>query len=254
MYDHFEIGPLAFEVCDRWGAGVASELETEAVHSAIPTLVMTGQYDPIVPPDFGQAVADELDDATFLVFPGLSHGASGTDCATQIMLAFLDDPSSSLDRTCLSDQSEAPFDLPMEADTAEMEPYSSTVLGLSGMRPVDWSELDPGTFSRGLTGTDSTSLALLALPFGADEALTRLAAQVGLPESPPVLDRFEANGLEWQIYRTEVQGAVMDVALAPRGTASVLVLLTSAASERDALFEQVFMPAVQALELLTPGD
>ena len=254
MYDHFEIGPLAFEVCDRWGAGVASDLETEAVHSAIPTLIMTGQYDPIVPPAFGQAVADELDAATFLVFPGLSHGASGTECATQVMLAFLDDPSSSPDPSCLSDQTETPFDLPVEADTAEMEPFSSAALGLSGMRPVDWSEPAPGTFSRGLTATDSTSLALLALPFSADEALTRLAAQVGASEAPAVVDRFETNGLEWQIYRTEIQGAVMDVALAPSGDTSLLVLLTSGAAERDALFEQVFVPAVQALEHLTGGD
>ena len=44
MWEHFEIGPLTFDVCERWDAGVAPALENEPVVSDVPTLLMTGQY------------------------------------------------------------------------------------------------------------------------------------------------------------------------------------------------------------------
>jgi len=254
MYDHFEIGPLAYEVCDAWGAGAAAARENEPVRSAIPTLIMTGQYDPIVPPAFGEAIAESLEDATFLLFPGLSHGASGTECATNIMLAFLDDPSVTPDAGCLSDPAVTRFTLPAGPEAVEMEPYASEELGLVGLRPKGWAEPAPGTFGRMRSGTDSTSLALLALPFDAEEALARLTANFGLAEPPPVIDRIEANGLEWESYRTEAQGVDIDFALAQADGATLLVVLTSPATERDALYEEVFVPAVEAVMLSSEGD
>jgi len=254
MYDHFEIGPLAFEVCDAWGAGVAEALENEPVRSDIPTLIMTGQYDPIVPPAFGEAIAETLEDATFLLFPGLSHGASGTECATDIMLAFLDDPSGTPDAGCLSDPAVTRFTLPAGPESVEMEPYSSEELGLVGLRPKGWKEPAPGTFGRRRSGTDGASLALLSLPFDTDEALARLTANFGLTEPPPVIDRIEANGLAWESYRTEAQGVDIDFALAQADGATLLVVLTSPATERDALHEGVFVPAVEALTTSTADD
>jgi len=216
---------------------------------------MTGQYDPIVPPAFGEAIAESLEDATFLLFPGLSHGASGTACATQIMLAFLDDPSVTPDTGCLSDPEVARFTLPTGPETVQMEPYNSEALGLSGLRPKGWTESAPGTFVRMRSGTDSASLALLALRFvEAGEALVRLAANFGLAEAPPVIDRLEANGLEWETYRTEAQGIDIDFALAQADDATLLVVLTSPAAERDTLYEEVFVPAVEALMPSSEGD
>jgi hypothetical protein len=215
---------------------------------------MTGQYDPIVPPAFGEAIAESLEDASFLLFPGLSHGASGTACATRIMLAFLDDPSVSPDAGCLSDPEIARFTLPAGPESVEMEPYSSEALGLVGLRPKGWQEPAPGTFGRMRSGTDSTSLALLALPFDAEEALVRLTTNFGLAEAPPVTDRLEANGLEWETYRTEAQGVDIDFALAQADDATLLVVLTSPAAERDALYTEVFVPAVEALTPSAEGD
>jgi hypothetical protein len=254
MYDHFELGPLAFEVCDAWGAGVAEGLENEPVHSEIPTLIMTGQFDPIVSPAFGEAIAESLDNASFLVFPGLSHGASGTDCATDIMLAFLDDPSAALDTGCLSDPVVARFTLPAGPESVEMEPFEDEELGLVGLRPKGWAEPASGTYARMRSGTDQTSLALLTLPFDAREALTRLAANFGLAEPPPVNDQLEANGLAWEAYHTEAQGFAIDFALAQAEGATLLVVLTSPATEREALHEKVFLPAVEALTVSTVRD
>ena len=247
MYDHFEIGPLAFEVCDAWGAGAAETLENEPVRSSIPTLIMTGQYDPIVPPAFGEAIAESLENASFLEFPGLSHGASGTECATDIMLAFLDDPSVTPDAGCLSDLAVTRFTLPVGPESVEMEPFDDENLGLVGLRPKGWAEPGPGTFARMRSGTDNTSLALLSLPLDVDETVARVESQFGLAEPPPVIDRFEVNGLEWRTYRTEVQGAVVDIALTPAAGGTLLVMLVSPAVEHDTLHTEVFLPAVEAL-------
>lgn len=254
MYDHFEIGPLAFATCQRWGAGSAAPRENEPVHSAIPTLIMTGQYDPIVPPDFARDVAASLENATLLEFPGLSHGASGSPCATGIMLDFLDDPAGTLDTGCLADAEIQAFTLPAPEVSVDMEAWQSQDLGLAGLRPAGWQELAPGTFGRMQSGTDSTSLAILSLPFGVDEARSRIATSLGLADAPPVIDRIEANGLAWETYRADVTGATADLALASSDDATLIVILTSAGSERDSLYEQVFLPSVEALRLSSPAD
>ena len=183
MFDHFEIGPLAFEACDSWGAGMAGAAENEPVRSAIPTLIMTGQYDPIVPPAFGEGIAETLENATFLLFPGLSHGASGTECATRIMLAFLDDPEGVPDASCLADDAVAKFTMPTSPGAVEMEPYTSEDVGLAGLRPKGWSEPAPGTYARMLSGTDNTSLALLRLPIDTAATLQRVTQTFGLDRS-----------------------------------------------------------------------
>lgn len=128
-----------------------------------------------------------------------------------------------------------------------MEPYASEQLGLVGVRPAGWAEASPGTFGRGRSGTDSTSLALLALPFDTEEALARLTTNFGLAEAPAVIDQLQANGLEWKAYRTEAQGVDIDFALAYADGATLLVVMTSSAEERDALHQGVFVPAVEGL-------
>jgi hypothetical protein len=65
-----------------------------------------------------------------------------------------------------------------------------------------------------------------------------------------VIDRIEANDLKWETYRTEAQGVEIDFALAQAGGATLLVVLTCPADERDALHQGVFLPAVGALRHL----
>jgi hypothetical protein len=254
MYDHFEIGPLAFEVCDSWDAGVAEARENEPVQSDIPTLIMTGQYDPITSPAFGEAIAGSLENATFLLFPGLSHGASGTGCATGIMLAFLDHPSATIDTGCLSDPAVARFTLPMGPESIELEPFEDEGLGLAGLRPTGWTEPAPGTFARMRSATDQTSFAVLSLPLEVDEALARLAASFGVAEPPPVSDQLESNGLQWKAYRTDAQGYAIEFALAQADGATLLVVLTGPAAELETLHAEVFVPAVEALTTSSPDN
>ncbi|MGB1253047.1 MAG: alpha/beta hydrolase, partial [Candidatus Promineifilaceae bacterium] len=58
------------DVIDR----TAAPLENEAVLSDIPTLILSGAFDPITPPAYGAAVAANLSNSTHLTFSMLSHG------------------------------------------------------------------------------------------------------------------------------------------------------------------------------------
>ena len=176
----------------------------------------TGQYDPIVPPAWGQAAAEALTNASFHVFPGLAHGVMGTPCATRLMLAFLDDPTGELDTSCIEDTPIAPFDVPgATPDETVLEPFRDEALGVEGTRPADWIEAGPGQVARASSATDAASLLLTVLPLGLDEAAVALARSFGLEAVPDPVGEVAVNGRTWMRYATVAQGVSIDYALAP---------------------------------------
>jgi len=95
-------GTGLFATCAIWGAAPADPKENAPVTSDIPTLILSGEYDPITPPEWGQAVADTLNNDRFYIFPGTGHGvATSGDCPLNITLAFMDNPAAELDASCI---------------------------------------------------------------------------------------------------------------------------------------------------------
>jgi pimeloyl-ACP methyl ester carboxylesterase len=90
--------------CDAWAVASAPAGFNDPVHSEIPTLVLADQYDPQTPPADSKATADALSRATFVLFPGLGHGAVFSDdpCPIQIFQAFLTDPTAAVDTSCVA--------------------------------------------------------------------------------------------------------------------------------------------------------
>lgn len=104
----FDVGEV-YEICQKWGAQ-RDDAANQPVTSAIPTLVLAGQYDPITPPAFGQEVAKTLPNSFFFEFPGLGHGATvGDPCPMQMAVAFLRDPKARPDSSCIAGLKSAPF-------------------------------------------------------------------------------------------------------------------------------------------------
>jgi pimeloyl-ACP methyl ester carboxylesterase len=97
------------EVCEIWGAGEASPIETEPVSSDVPTLILTGQYDPITPPAWGRMAAETLSRSFFYEFPGLGHGVTRSACPLDMAVAFVDDPTAAPDASCLAGMSGPAF-------------------------------------------------------------------------------------------------------------------------------------------------
>ena len=76
--------------CEFWPRGMVDASYYEPVTSSIPTLVMSGEVDPVTPPEWGEAVAKTLSNSTHLVMPGTGHTPGGTGCGQRVMKSFID--------------------------------------------------------------------------------------------------------------------------------------------------------------------
>jgi pimeloyl-ACP methyl ester carboxylesterase len=91
------------KICHIWHVRAVSRKEKQAVHSAIPTLILDGQYDPVTPPAYGQLVLKTLSHGFRYVFPGLAHGIRfAHSCPSSITWEFIDHPTRKPDASCIS--------------------------------------------------------------------------------------------------------------------------------------------------------
>ncbi len=98
------------EACREWPRGPVDADLHAALASAVPTLLLSGEADPVTPPAGAARVASGLRHARHLVLPGEGHGQLATDCVPRLMAAFLEqrDPAA-LDASCLAGHRPAPF-------------------------------------------------------------------------------------------------------------------------------------------------
>jgi pimeloyl-ACP methyl ester carboxylesterase len=98
-------------VCARWPAGVIDEDFKTPVRSDKPVLVLSGEFDPITPPAYGERViADGLTNAAHLVGSGQGHGLIAIGCVPRLMRSFLAAAAPrELDATCLEAEPPTPF-------------------------------------------------------------------------------------------------------------------------------------------------
>jgi pimeloyl-ACP methyl ester carboxylesterase len=105
-----------YTICDRWGLPTPDPLENQAVVSAIPVLLLAGEYDPITPPEWAALTAETLTAATVFYFPAVGHwvmrsGPAGV-CAIEVSLGFLTNPALAPDSACISGLGPPAFALP----------------------------------------------------------------------------------------------------------------------------------------------
>ena len=87
-------------MCKAWNVAAADPKEALAVVSDVPVLVMTGQFDPDTPPDWGRGLISHMPNAQVILMPGRSHGAGFNRCGGTMEVAFINDPKAPLDTTC----------------------------------------------------------------------------------------------------------------------------------------------------------
>ncbi len=239
----------AFRFCREWGAGAADPIENQPVESNIPTLVLAGRFDPITPPEFGQRVARNLGNSWYVEFPTLGHGVASSDwCTRSITLAFLDDPSTRPDNSCVSDMSGivfSTFEPTPEIDLvpARVGPYQVPV-------PEGWVG-ERGFYERGWVG-DLTSFLVIPGPSGLGEtilsAVTRTWSGITIEESGVL----EIGDRIWRRLSAEAGSVSIDAALHDGDTGSIVVLLVSDQREREHLLETVVLPALESLSSAGP--
>ncbi len=102
MYQGSILGDLIYPVCEVWSVGQAKPSANQAVVSAVPALILNGEFDPITPPAWGFHAAQTLENSFAFEFPGIGHGASiADDCPLNMMISFLDDPKRAPDESCI---------------------------------------------------------------------------------------------------------------------------------------------------------
>ena len=101
---------LQREACGFWPRGSVDESFYEPVQSSIPTLILSGEIDPVTPPVWGEEIAKTLPNSRHIVVPGTGHTAGGTGCGRRLIKAFIDaGTSQNLDTTCVARISRPPY-------------------------------------------------------------------------------------------------------------------------------------------------
>lgn len=88
--------------CPMWPTRPLPEGARKAFVSDIPTLLLSGENDPVTPPTYGDRVISGLTKARHLIAPGQGHNVLPRGCASRLVDQFLDiiDPQA-LDAACL---------------------------------------------------------------------------------------------------------------------------------------------------------
>lgn len=99
-----QAGEPVLDICRQWP--VEEAYQPEPLSFDAPTLLITGRFDHVTPPSFGEAVAERLDTAHLIEVPVGGHSPLEQlgPCGQQIVRAFLEQPRESPDDTCATGQ------------------------------------------------------------------------------------------------------------------------------------------------------
>jgi pimeloyl-ACP methyl ester carboxylesterase len=104
--EFFQVSGASLQlVCPGLELASSPASENEPVSSDIPTLLISGEFDPITPPAYGELATESLTNATHVVILGTSHDPISTspECAAPMVEAFLADPGAPVDDACADD-------------------------------------------------------------------------------------------------------------------------------------------------------
>lgn len=243
-----------FKTCKSWGAIGPEFGENDPLTSDIPTLIITGKYDPTTPPIFAQQVASRLSHSYYFEFPNQGHTPTAADssgCAMDTVLAFLNDPSVEPDRSCLDKMSEVHFLVPYTG-TPALQSRTVNLGGISAKVPEDWYPTGDGFYLRGNSPLDITQIGLLQARVSAAELVDWFSSKAygyrGLDTALIQAGQREANGLRWTLYTSSSYGRPVDIAMADYGGRSLVIILFCNSDEHDAIYRTVFLPMVDSAQ------
>ncbi|HZS91618.1 MAG TPA: alpha/beta hydrolase [Chloroflexota bacterium] len=99
--------------CQTWHVHPIPAAQRQPVTSAIPTLILSGEYDPITPPAASLQASKTLSHSYRFVFPGTGHGVYQTNkCPNSIVVAFENDPTRRPDARCIAAMTGPKFVVP----------------------------------------------------------------------------------------------------------------------------------------------
>lgn len=218
--------------CAIWNVPALPATENGPVSSSVPTLITSGQFDPVTPSAWSEPAAAGLTAAYRYEFPSLGHGAVWSNwyepCAASVASRFLRDPSTEPDTSCIAEA--APIDFVTTADihpTAAVYRLNADVLQGRSL----WQPAMALTMIIGLAGIlvyalgygvhrmvrrsgDAPDGAVLAagVAAGADLAFVAALAYVLLRTDPLILG-FGLPAAAWPIALLPLVGVVLTLLL-----------------------------------------
>ena len=128
--------------CAQWPEGEMPPGFSGPVHSDTPTLLISGERDPVTPASSGERAARDLPRSKHIVVPGGGHGfdgEKGADCLDRIATEFVErGTEKDLDTTCVAKIEPAPFALrddrapEIQLSTADLDRFAGAYVGPDG--------------------------------------------------------------------------------------------------------------------------
>jgi pimeloyl-ACP methyl ester carboxylesterase len=97
-----ELVALIIEQCKVWPKGVRAKDFRAPLTGDMPVLVISGEFDPVTPPRYGDEVVKTLRNGRHLVLPGQGHSVLGIGCMPKLFAQFIESADAkALDAGCL---------------------------------------------------------------------------------------------------------------------------------------------------------
>lgn len=248
-------GTLAFSSCAAFQGDTKptpDPILNQPVTSDLPTLVMSGQFDPVTPPAWAEEAADDLTQPWLISAPFGAHGISPGECGMSVVRQFLDDPDTVPNANCYDTETlhfltgPDPAQVVLEPVTYAGPDGSATI---STVAPQGWSSggLD-GDWSRQSSFLDPTELLQLG---GSGGQLLAASIEQFLSETQKVTlsapETVDGPGGSWQHRTARTDSRAVEWYQAERNGSTVLVLLVATPGEIDALTTAVLKPALDKI-------
>lgn len=85
-----DMAALFYAACRAWPSGTAPETFTAPLRSDVPALLLSGEIDPVTPPEYGERVLAGLPNGRHIVLSGQAHNVIGTGCMPKLVGQFLE--------------------------------------------------------------------------------------------------------------------------------------------------------------------
>ncbi|MBB6519753.1 alpha/beta hydrolase [Pseudoteredinibacter isoporae] len=107
--------------CPVWNvAPNLSDFEKPLV-SDIPSLLLSGKYDPATPPAWASTMESQLGNSLHVVFPNATHSVAGHTCANELIAEFIAEPNpDEVDLSCVEKDKERGFFLNANSAAADL--------------------------------------------------------------------------------------------------------------------------------------
>ncbi len=108
------IGPIMLDgmtaICEVWPRGPVDEDFHEPLASSVPALLLSGEFDPATPAEYGAAAAQGFERHLHVIVPGQGHGQTRLPCVQRLLRRFVEQGiPDNLDTACVEMIRPAPF-------------------------------------------------------------------------------------------------------------------------------------------------